>query len=55
MKPQIDAAPPPTISEWADNQAVAKLWNDAMADVIAENRKLAAKNRGLSPEPPKKK
>jgi integrase len=32
----------------ADNQAAAKLWNDAMADVIAENRKLAAKNRRLS-------
>ena len=32
----------------ADNQATAKLWNDAMADVIAENRKRAEKNRRLS-------
>jgi hypothetical protein len=32
----------------ADNEAAAKLWNDAMADVIAESRKEAAKNRMLS-------
>jgi integrase len=34
----------------ADNEAAAKLWNDAMADVIAESRKEAAKNRMLSRE-----
>ena len=31
-----------------DNEAAAKLWNDAMGDVIAENRKRAAKSGGLS-------
>jgi integrase len=31
----------------ADNQAAAKLWNDAMADVIAESRKEAARKRML--------
>jgi integrase len=31
-----------------DNQAAAKLWNDAMADVIQESRKNAAKRRRLS-------
>jgi hypothetical protein len=32
----------------ADNEAAAKLWNDAMADVIAANQKRAAKSGGLS-------
>jgi integrase len=32
----------------ADNQAAAKLWNDAMSDVIAKSRAAAAKTRGLS-------
>jgi integrase len=31
----------------ADNQAAAKLWNDAMASVIAESRTQAAKDRML--------
>jgi hypothetical protein len=29
----------------ADNEAAAKLWNDAMADVIQASRKEALKNR----------
>jgi integrase len=32
----------------ADNQAAAKLWNDAMAEVIQESRKEAARKRVLS-------
>jgi integrase len=32
----------------ADNEAAAKLWNDAMADVIQESRKEAARKRMLA-------